>query len=178
MVKTKRGELITDRATVGPTVATAAHTRKSEKALYSFVISLLPFFKPTKVETTSLESVDVKDSAKYFELLGSFPVFSAIAHFCMITKFKVSTKVGSSISKLAFNFDERKEPINTSESGPLADLQAAANKFRPKIKMDDPIGEFQRPSDKRAKAVAVEVVNAALIQTVAEYNDTFKVSPQ
>ena len=175
-VKTKRGEPIAERATVGPTLSMAANTRKSEKALYSFVISVLPFFKPSRLESAALETIDsVKDFAKYLDLIGSFPVFSAIANFCLITKFKVNPRLGNQLSKLALQFKNRQDHITASESGPLADLQAAISKFRPKIKMDDHVDEHQRPTDKRAKAFAVEVVNVALIHTVAEYNDAFKV---
>lgn len=177
-VKCKRGEPITERVGVGSLIAAAVHNRRYERGLYSLAIALLPFFKPSKVISDRLEDGEAltkgADQKQYLELLKAQPVFSTLAYYCLVSRYKVGVTVRSTVDALSQSFATRVQPIEMQASGPIANITTALEKFRPEI-YDDVTREYRQVTASDARDIAKELVNAALIEHAKRLNDKFNV---
>jgi len=178
-VKSKRGEPINERVTAGSALSAAAHNRRHERGLYSLAISLLPFFKPSKASRDALENPEAltktTDPKEYAALLKPEPIFSALANFCIITRFRVGGRVRSAIDDLANDFKDRSNPIQIVESGPVADFLSALQKFKPNVFDNATKKHVQIPAPE-ARALAPELLNVVLIHHARTINDDYDVT--
>lgn len=177
-VKTKKGEPLGKRQSVERPISSASASRRAERALYSFAISLLPFFKPSKTDMTELESLEsptnFDDGKAYIATLKKYPIFPALAHYCIMIKYKVETKIRTPFAEMADHFQALKEPPETEESGPVLEIKRHLKLFLPQI-LTEQKDVVHQITKSEAKEMAEELVNYALISWTKTHNSDFAV---
>ena len=179
-VKDPRG-LDPDNRPPGHTaVVNAAPHALAVNGLYSFIIAILPFFKPTAKQLTALQNATCTlgtDAKKYVEILrNGSPLFSAVAHYVFIVGFMVQSHLVRALRELAAAFQNGKGLLMTGNEHQMSKFQEDVQSFMPEVKVKRRDGTIGRLTKEQAKELAEQVVNTAIIQLVRTINEDFDVT--